>query len=234
MIAFSMDIDWAPELVIQDSLNLFEKYNVKCTLVNTHDSNVIHKSNRDLFEIGIHPNFNSLLDGNSNTNAENIIKELLNIYPEAKGIRSHSLTQSTRLLSLFKSIGMEYDCNQFFPYNWNIYPYKTFTGLTIIPFNWEDDIHFSYKKSFNVDFNEIFNPEKNYIFNFHPIHIYLNSDSELTYLNAKKYYHNPIELKKRKNTSSPGTKDFLISLLEFVRLHNLETKKMIEIKNLIK
>lgn len=29
MIAFSMDIDWAPKLIIQDSINLFEKYNVK-------------------------------------------------------------------------------------------------------------------------------------------------------------------------------------------------------------
>ena len=29
MIAFSMYIYWAPELIIQDSINLFEKYNVK-------------------------------------------------------------------------------------------------------------------------------------------------------------------------------------------------------------
>ena len=225
-----MDIDWAPEQVIQDALSLFEKYNVKCTLFSTHKSKVIKESNRALFEISIHPNFNLLLDGNSSTDAEGIVKNLLNIYPEAKGIRSHSLTQSTILLSLFKSIGMEYDCNSLFPYNWNIYPYKTFTGLTIIPFNWEDDVHFLYKKSFDIDFNEIFNPSKNYLFNFHPIHIYLNTDSELTYLNTKKYYHDPIELKKRMNTRNHGTRDFLINLLNFVRLHNLETKKMVEIK----
>ena len=147
MIAFSLDVDWAPEEVIKDSLNLFENYGVKCTVFNTHDSNIINESNRDFFEIGIHPNFNPLLDGNNNTNADSIIKKLLKIYPEAKGIRSHSMTQSSRLLRLFKDNGLIYDCNQFFPYKWDLHPYKCWTGLKRIPYNWEDDIHFAYKKS---------------------------------------------------------------------------------------
>lgn len=231
MIVFSVDIDWAPEEVIKDTLELFEKYNVKCTLFSTHESMVIHKSKRDLFEIGIHPNFNPLLDGSiNNSTAENILKDIINIYPEAKGVRSHSMTQSSRLLTLFKSLGMEYDCNQFFPYNWDIYPYKCWTGLTRIPYNWEDDIHFTFKKPYDFDLKKILNINKNFIFDFHPIHIYLNSDSEETYLHSKDYYNNPVELKKRRNTKNLGTRDFLIKLLEFISLNNLETKKMIEIK----
>ena len=231
MIAFSLDIDWAPEEVIQDSLELFELYKIKCTLFSTHDSKVIRTSNKDLFEVGIHPNFNNLINGltKEGESATKIIKDLMEIYPEAKGVRSHSMTQSSRLLSLFKENGLEYDSNQFLPYNWEIKPYECWTGIKRIPYNWEDDVHFAYKKKFNFFFNRIFDVNKNFIFDFHPIHIYLNTDSELTYLNAKPFYHNPYELLKKRNNIIEGTRDFLINLFEFINLNKLETKKMIEI-----
>ena len=48
MLAFTSDIDWAPEEVIADMLQLFEMHNVKCTLFCTHKSKVIEECNRNL------------------------------------------------------------------------------------------------------------------------------------------------------------------------------------------
>jgi hypothetical protein len=61
MIIFTCDIDWAPEEVIEDTLSLFEENDVKCTLFETHSSSVINSCSQTLFEIAIHPNFNSAI-----------------------------------------------------------------------------------------------------------------------------------------------------------------------------
>ena len=41
MNLFTSDIDWAPEAVIEDTIELFNKYGVKCTFFCTHKSAVI-------------------------------------------------------------------------------------------------------------------------------------------------------------------------------------------------
>ena len=55
------------------------------------------------------------------------IDKLLNIFPESKGVRSHSMTSSTKLLYQFKDLGLAYDSNIFFPYNWSISPFLCFS-----------------------------------------------------------------------------------------------------------
>lgn len=148
MILFTSDIDWAPDEVIEYMLNIFTEYDVPCTLFCTHESKVLQECNRDLFEIAVHPNFNRLLFGSDGPTADTILEEIIKIYPEAIGVRSHGMTQSTPLLNLFKQKGLKYDSNQFIPYQFNLSPYDCWTGLKRIPYNWEDDIHFSYGKSF--------------------------------------------------------------------------------------
>lgn len=231
MIAFTTDIDWAPDEIIQDTIDLFEKYNVKCTLFCTHDSSVIKKLNRELFEIAIHPNFNKILNGKGDKNAKEVLEEILKIYPESKGVRSHSMTQSSMLLALFKSLGIKYDCNQFFPYNWKIYPYKCWTGLTRIPYNWEDDIHWLYNKRFDFDILKDYNNKSMIVLDFHPIHVFLNTNSKLTYEKAKPFYQNYHKLIGFRNKKEQGVRDFLIKTLEKIEKREIRTYKLIELIN---
>ena len=229
MIAFTSDIDWAPELVIKDTINLFEKFNVKCTFFCTHDSSVLKSCNRDLFELGIHPDFNNCLFEGKGPFPKERIQNLLKIYPEAIGIRSHSMTQSSRLLTLFIQMGMKYDSNQFLPYNSNIEPYDCWTGLKRIPYNWEDDIHFEYNMSFDYDLLKNYKGDQFLILDFHPIHIYLNTDSSNTYANAKHCYQNPSELLKYRNVKKKGTRDLLVSTLIEIEKRSLSTSKLSEL-----
>lgn len=51
-VVLTSDIDWAPEEVIQDFLDLLQSFNAKCTLFCTHESEVISKCNSKLFKQG--------------------------------------------------------------------------------------------------------------------------------------------------------------------------------------
>jgi len=226
-LIFTSDIDWAPEEVIKDMLSLFECFNVKCTLFVTHDSEVIKNCNRNLFEIAIHPNFNKKLFENDNKSVYEIINDLLEIYPEAKGVRSHSLTSNTKLLDAFKQCGLQYESNQFLPYNKSIEINKLWNNLYRIPYNWEDDIHFMFNKSF---YNDGFDEFKGLrIYDFHPIHVYLNTDCEKTYLKAKPYYQNITELINNKNNSVIGARNLLLKLLKETKNYSNTDMKLNEL-----
>lgn len=229
MIGFTVDIDWAGEKLIEDTLSIFHEYQVPCTVFCTHSSRVINSVDRSLFEIGLHPNFNPVMFSKENKTVVQVLDEIASLYPEAKGIRSHSMAQSSRLLNLFHDIGLEYDCNQFLPYNYDLKPYMCWTGLKRIPYSWEDDIHFEYGKSFDYDILSNYTKEKLIIMDFHPIHIFLNTYSSDHYNYCKKFYSDPQQLLRLRNNSVLGTRDFLIKTLERIKELNIKPRKLGEI-----
>lgn len=218
---FTLDIDWAPEEIIADTLQLFEQHKVKVTLFATHKSEQILNANTDKVEVAIHPNFNELIFNNDQKKPKEVLTELLDIYPDSIGVRSHSLTQSSGLVNLFKEVGMMYESNTLLPYFSEIQPYKCWSGLTRIPYNWEDDVHFTYGNKFDGD--GLSHNCKYKIYDFHPMHIFLNTDVLETYNKAKFHYHDFEILKKFINKSNLGTRDLLINLLGEISKNNIET-----------
>lgn len=230
MIAFTADVDWAPEEVIADTIGLFETYGVHCTFFATHRSETLLQCNRELFEIGLHPNFNPLFQGKGG-NADGIMDELVAWYPESECVRSHSLTQSGWLLNKFKEKGMLYEVNHFLPYHHNLYPFTLWNGMVRIPFNWEDDYHFALGYSFDDSGIDLGDAGLK-IFNFHPIHVFLNSENNDRYLRIKDEMHNIPKLKHERNTTGvKGTRDMLIALLAHVQKMNEPTYRMKDIYN---
>ena len=229
-----MDVDWAPEVVIKDSLALFEKYGVNCTVFTTHKSEVLDNCDRSLFEIGLHPNFNPLLQGKGNgENAEDVIRKLKDLYPEATGARSHSLTQSGYVLSCLRNCGIEYEVNHFLPYHQGIKPFILWNGICRIPFNWQDDYHFALAYPFN-DSKINLNDEELNIFNFHPIHIYLNSEDNDRFSKIRHDQSNIDLLNSVRNQGEVlGTRDILIALLEHMSTNKLETSNLNKISKRI-
>ncbi|MBZ0202760.1 MAG: hypothetical protein IT281_07825 [Ignavibacteria bacterium] len=228
MIAFTCDVDWAPEEVIEDTLNLFEVFGVKCTFFSTHHSINLTKSNKKLFEIGIHPDFTPLLGNNSSKSLEDILDEIIDIHPDAIGVRTHTMVQSIALLQKFAEKKMLYEANSFMPYQTGLKPFRLWNNLVRIPYNWEDDVHWAYGYSFddsriNLDSDDLI------VFDFHPIHIFLNTENKFRYNEAKKYYDDPKKLQEYKNTDLPGTRDLLMNLLKQIKSSNIQTHKMKDI-----
>lgn len=76
----SIDIDWAHDDVLADTIDLVEEYRVPVTWFVTHDTPLLARlrSHPD-FELGIHPNFNFLLSGDSRAgrNATEVVDRLM-------------------------------------------------------------------------------------------------------------------------------------------------------------
>lgn len=225
MIGITCDVDWAPESVIEYTLDLFESNKICCTLFATHKSQVLDNCNRNYFEIGLHPNFNFLLNNKSDKSFTEIIDDLKILYPEAMGIRSHCLTQNTIMTEAIAKRGFSYESNDLVPFGKNLPGIKLWNNLVRIPIIWEDDLHWRYNKGFEnhgIDMNE----QGVKIFNFHPIHIFLNTPTAAFYNGVKEHYQNPDALNKLVNKEIPGTRDLLLSLFNEIKERNLDPLKM--------
>lgn len=227
MIAFTLDTDWATENTLEFVLELFAQNKTKCTIFATGEYECLKNVDTNLFEIGIHPNFNEVFKKKP-IDIEKIIDNLLDIYPNAKGFRSHSLFQSTPLLNLISQKGFLYEANHLLPYHNHIEIIKLWNNLYSIPFNWEDDIHFMYKKSFQDSGLNLIHSQLN-ILNFHPIHVFMNTPDENFYLQFKLFYKNDLELNKRINANRVGTQDLMKSIFQEISKKSIKTYKLSEL-----
>ncbi len=217
----TIDIDWAPDEVLEHTLELFAKTGIPCTLFATHATELLRGLDRQQFEIGVHPNFNPLLNG-KNEKPEIIIERLGKMFPQARGIRSHSSFISNVLVEMFGQMGYEYESNVCLPYSRSLEMLPLWNDLIRIPFNWEDYLHFSYGRSFS-SFGLDFSADVN-ILNFHPVHVFLNTETRDRYDGAKNFYKDPVHLAGYKNLGK-GTETLLNQLLgmdlKFVKLEDL-------------
>ena len=176
----TFDIDWASDEVIADSLNILQKQGIKSTWFVTHYTPILErlKENKNI-ELGIHPNFNFLLNGDfrNGRNAEEVVDRLLEIVPNAKSVRSHAMTQSSGLLELFYNKGLTHDCNHFIPEQTEIIlkPWRLWNNLIKVPYFWEDDINCVSENRTAI--NDLVNRKGIKVFDFHPIHVFLNLEN---------------------------------------------------------
>lgn len=215
LISFTIDTDWVHDEAIEETLLYFEQQDIPVTLFATHQSTLLSRLDRSKTEVGIHPNFNPLLDGQADYTYRKPIDDLMNIFPEAKGFRSHSLASSYYVSIYAKSVGLEYESNVYItqdlsPYRSSQYP------LIQAPFHWMDSVQLG-----SVSMPEQF-ISKNADFlclAIHPIHFFLNTESEAHYIKAKPFTKDIHELKAlRRSKDQPGVRNVLESYIEMIKL----------------
>jgi hypothetical protein len=231
-LCLTLDIDWAHDEVIADSLALVAESSVAATWFVTHATPVLADIRATpRHELGLHPNFNPLLDG-ANGDVGDILKRIRDIVPEATSVRSHSLTRSSRLAVRFREHGMTHESNYFLPPSAGerITPWRDFSGLLQVPIRWEDDVrlldptigepsaHLGRLAPLTVD--------------FHPIHVFLNTVTIADYEAARPYSRDPAALLERRRPSgSGGSRDRLVALLALAADAGTETVCLAELDN---
>lgn len=195
----TLDIDWSADEVILDAIELVEKCDVQATWFVTHETKVLERLRRNpKFELGIHPNFNFLLQGDprNGRNAEDVVDRLLNLVPEARSVRSHSTTQNSGLLDLFVRRGLTHECNSFIPAQAGIElrPWKLWSGLTRVPYSWEDDVACLFGPEDDVTPRQLAASRGLKVFDFHPIHLFLNTESLQRYERTRPLHRTPTDL----------------------------------------
>ncbi len=218
----TIDIDWAHDHVLADTIDLIDKAGVHATWFVTHDTPLLEKlrANQN-YELGIHPNFNWLLSGDfrHGRNPREVVDRLLAIVPNARSIRSHSMTQSTELLKIFSEAGLTHDANHFIPSTAGIplKPWRLWNGMVRIPYCWEDDITCIYREQSktHLGVSETIQMGNLCVFDFHPIHIFLNTECMMRYEKARPLYHLPDKLIAHQNHGE-GSRSWLRQLLELM------------------
>src|SRR6266850_2994693 len=176
MIAISIDVDWAHDDVINYLVSILDEYEIRSTIFCTHKINL--KSIKG-HEIAIHPNFTK-----EKTDYQTI-QELMEIYPSAKGTRSHRLHFHGGLIEIYNEFGLEYDSNYYMP-GQLIHPFTMFKGVVELPLYFSDDAPIADAASLPLK-NGNLHKDGLIILNFHPIHTFLNSKNFSDYERAKKY-----------------------------------------------
>lgn len=228
----TFDMDWANDGVLDYFYKMICELQIDITLFVTHQTKWLDKFREDEhIELGIHPNFNFLLEGEANSRNKNAVIEEINvIVPEASAVRSHSLVKSTALTYEFAKAGMKYELNYYIPpqNGLRVMPWE-FQNILQVPFMFEDDLYLMERKKRCIDFylSDYYDMVK--VFNFHPIHLYLNSENLERYQNAKVFYHDFEKLKAFRNTESEGIENFFRQLIMRGRENNFQFKKISDI-----
>jgi hypothetical protein len=220
-VFLTFDVDWAHDRVLEDSIDLVEQAGVAATWFVTHDTPLLARlRSNPRFELGIHPNFLPLLlagDPAKGDTAAAVLDRMLDIVPEATAVRSHSLVQSGRLLQTFRDKGLSHDANMFIPDHsaMTLRPWTDWFGIERAPFLWEDDFWCDTGRRSTIP--ALLQREGIISFNFHPIHVFLNSETLDRYEKARDAFHHPAELERHRNPAATGTRDMLRDLLSTAR-----------------
>jgi len=216
------DVDWAPDPALWITLDILKKHDVKSTWFLTHQSSETERlvEKNYLVEFGIHPNF--LPNSTHGEDQEQILENVIQLFPETKMIRTHAYYFSSLLLKLIaEKTKIDTDLSIFQPYVQNIQAFNHFSSgrnIKRIPVYWEDDYEMKLPdRNWDPNLDEISLPGVK-VFAFHPIHILLNSTSMQQYtacLQDNKSYQSLTydQLQPYINKSDFGTRDYLIKLI---------------------
>lgn len=215
-VCLTFDVDWACDEVLDDTISLLKRYNVPSTWFFTHETEYINQI-RQLRnqEIGIHPNFNDLLNSSPIAkNVEDVFSTLKSIIPDATSMRSHSLTYGDVIARYAIKHGITHVSNYMIPFQSGISLncWNDWYGLTHVPYLFQDSVLFYLNSTLGVT-DLILNYQGLRVFNFHPIHVYLNTESIGRYEQTRHLHRNPKELIKYRYTGY-GTRSRLIDLLD--------------------
>ena len=204
----TFDIDWAADFVVEPLIKLLEDSEIKATWFVTHDTPLLkclHENPN--FELGIHPNFNNLLNGNDKNgkNSKEVVLRLLELVPQATAVRSHSMCQSSVLIELFNECGLTHDCNHFIPFRSNVEckPWLHWNGMVKVPYFWEDDIETMQPNKFDMTVPGSSKGLR--VFDFHPIHTFLNTEDLSRYEKSRFSHADSALLNRYINTNNDGS-----------------------------
>lgn len=208
----TIDTDWACDEILEFTHSLVSDAGMPATWFFTNSSPVadliLDKSSA---EVGIHPNFNPLMEGSAQNQAKpscssEVLEELVSKFPRSRSVRSHSLLQSERLIDEFTKAGLTHISNTFIPGDQNseIRPWRIWGGASIVPHNWQDNVSLRMPLEFPGQPGH----RSMRVLDFHPIHIFLNTSDLAVYEATRHLHRKPRELGKYVSGGHGIRKDF--------------------------
>ena len=217
MVCLTLDLDWAPDHVLEDTRLLLLQAGLPATIFATHQSPAVAALLAlPACETGVHPNFLGGVD------EEATLTSLLGAFPDATGVRNHALFYHSRLLPLFHGKGVRYFSNDLLFLHAGLGPFYDWSGLVRLPIYWEDDVHCLYFDGrFDRDALQLQRPGLK-ILNFHPVHLFLNTRRLADYMVAKPMLADPVAALAQRQPG-PGIRTLFLDLVGQLRAAEMRT-----------
>lgn len=186
------DLDWASEDCLDFYLNSLNSFGIKPLIFATHKSKTLNRFfKKNLVDIGLHPNFKK--NSTQGSNKEEIINNLIKLYPNTNIFRCHGFQDSQLILNLFSKKNIYFNSNQLDYMETNIKPIKKKNKTIRFPVYWSDGMailkinnNYTLKKDFKYNRQNIFSDGFK-IFNIHPFNYCFNFKNIDQYNENKKY-----------------------------------------------
>ena len=216
-VCLTLDLDWAPDHVIEDTRQLLQQAGLPTTIFATHQSpGVTALLALPGCEPGVHPNFLS------DANEDAVLSRVLTAFPAAVGVRSHELYFDSRLLPLFQRKGVRYFSNDLMFLHPGLEPYYDWSGQMRLPLFWEDDVHcLFFDGRFDCAALRLDQPGLK-VLNFHPVHLFLNTREIVDYRAAKPVLADPVAARKLRR-EGPGIRTLFLDVVGRLRGAEMRT-----------
>lgn len=169
----TFDVDWAPDYMLRNVLQILEPYDAGVTFFATHETPLLREvAAVGRHEVGFHPNL--MPSSSQGAGVEQVLGALSSWYPQATGCRFHVLGFSYRDLMRLPSAGIRYDVSRLMyntPYLLPAYHHDL--DLTLFPYMWEDGIAENAGWPVSIESMRLDTPGLK-ILNFHPMNVFIN------------------------------------------------------------
>ena len=235
-VVISIDIDWAPDYMLEYVLDILKKNNACFFLTNESSSQ--RKLLQSTHEFGYHFNLsNNSSQGKTFEESYTYLNKFIR-----KGLilnRFHLLNHSYSDLEKLRNIGVKLDSSILMLNQSNILPaYLEDVDLIRIPYFWEDGTYLKTGKSLNNIEINIEDPGCK-IFDFHPIDIYFNTNSlkHRNYIKSlkKSVFDIPkATSEKLINRTNTGIGDVFRELLSYISIKNIKIFSLTDANSLVR
>lgn len=228
IICLTMDVDWASEYAIQQSLKIFEERQLPLTVFVTHKSRTIAEALvQKKIKCGIHPNF--MPDSSQGASYQEVVDFCFNLLPDARICRGHRYYEVNDTVELLSKRGIVCESNICTLMD-VVPPFLHRSKNVSFPIFWEDGAFlYQYKGFDRTFFRERFLRPGLKVINMHPMHLMLNTP----------YFSYTREIKDRLTRNEwnnldksvidelafkgDGIRNFIEQMLEDIKKEQLET-----------
>ncbi len=226
--AFTIDLDWASDEVLNFALNPIIKQNIPFTVFSTHDSKwLLDKSTNNCnIELEIHPNF--CLNSSHGTSYEEVFDYCDQLKTEKIGFRSHKYFDVNEINEHYKTVGYKYSSNICTDLQY-VQPFINRVGLLSIPLFMEDGGFLLQKHDLCLKTILDKLPKKGtVVFLFHPMHLAFNSNDFDTMkalknsMTIEEYQNISLNTIKKNCNKSFGVNNLFWELIEWGKKKGIE------------
>lgn len=182
-ICLTFDTDWAPEFILADLVAVLASRGLRATFFATNPSPALERAAASgAIEVALHPNLNP---GSSHGDTlADVIDRLRGWFPEAVGVRTHGLHQSSAMLRSLSRHGIRYDSSLQLCDHPFLQAFSCFFELVRIPYVWSDASHLLSRRPLDLEHLGLRSPGMK-VLGFHPVLWFLNASTMAAYEGLK-------------------------------------------------